>query len=290
MRREVSVLAWMWLPLLCSGVANAKSVLVVQFDRPVVVVVNMKPYTPSGDSVVVEFPDGGEGTQNVRIRNLLGQQQWAGRIDVPAGHKVKLSWELQNMTVGEPELLEPPEERPKLTDQGYDIVDGQLVKLKPGQQQAAPQPAPAPEPRVPRAPSEDPFLTVVEEVSGGGTTPPQAEPPGEEGTDTDASATPAPSGLPPLPAGVGEVWFHNRNTTWTNIHVDGQLHEVRQQDGFRVQLPPGEHMVRIGDFRDKETWWEGKVRVGEGQRLELQFSRADPPRVMDHPDAWTEAP
>jgi hypothetical protein len=129
---------------------------------------------------------------------------------------------------------------------------------------------------------------VVEQVADQDA--PRAEGPSTDAAvaDPDETASGASDDAPPLPPGMGEVHFRNRNTTWTNVYVGDELHELRQNQEFRLQLSAGDHPVRIGDFRDKETWWTGQVRVEAGQRLELQFSRASAPRVMEHPDAWVE--
>lgn len=260
--------AWVVAAGLWATPAEAKGELVVVVDRPCVVVVNMRPYPTTGDSIHVTFEADKAGSQNVRIRNLLGEQTWAGRVEVPDGYRVELKWELGHMNVGQPSLLKA--NLPKLSDRGLYFVDGELVsgpeRRDPAEIRAgARAPAPAP------TSHEDPFLSAVEEASsegGGGGVP--------EG----------PAAAAPAEGGVGKVKLHNRTGSWANVRIDGALTEFRGAFDVELELPSGVRRVEFADFRDKEVWWTGALWVTAGETVELHFSQAVAPSAPDHPDAW----
>lgn len=248
--------------------AEAKGELVVNVDRPCVVVVNMRPYPTTGESIRVEFDSDKTGSQNVRIRNLLGEQTWAGRIEVPDGYRVELKWELGHMNVGDPSQIKA--HLPKLSDRGLYFVNGELVTGPERRDPAEIRAGAKADPAAP-ASSEDPFLSAVADASteGGGGGVPVAE------------AAP-----PPAEGGTGKVKLHNRNGSWANAWIDGTLHEFRGGFDLELTLPSGVHRVEFKDFRDKEVWWSGDLWVWADTTFELQFSQAAPPASLDRPEAW----
>ncbi len=280
--RTLVALGW-WI--VTSPHAHAASRLVVQVDRPCVVVVNMKPYPTQGSAVQIDFPDGKEGEQNLRIRNLLGEQQWAGQVDVPAEKKVVATWELRSMTFGPPEPLQDrpgahDTKRDNLADRGIYVVDGELVHLQPGLdpfevRELARKGKLKPEP-APTAPvsTEDPFLTAVAEassteVAGGG-----------------APTEPAAPTRAPEAGGLGSVQLRNRTGSWANVYVDGAKHEFRGEMEVLLELGTGAHRVEIKDFRDKGTWWAGELWIWPDFTVELHFDQAAPPAALNRAEAW----
>lgn len=240
-------------PLLMSDALGAAE-LVVRTDRPCIVVVNLVPYPTSGGDVTVDLPSGKEGEQNVRIRNLLGEQQWAGKVEVPPDTRRLLKWELGHMNMEPPEPLRG--HRPKLSDR-----DG--PPTRPG---AKPEPAPV-EPL-----PEDPFVSAVadaNEQGGGGNLP-----------------APAPAPEAPPSGGTGAVTLANRTGSWANVRIDGALHEFRGDLAKTVALASGVHRVEIGEFRDKETWWSGELWIWPDFTVELQFSEAAAPVAINRAEAW----
>ncbi len=272
---------WLLLLLITEG-AQAESELVVQTDRPVIVVVNMRPYPTDGGTRHIPFVRAQAGVQKVRIRNLLGEQQWMGSVDLADGHEVTLLWADKGMTVGQPKPLAGADADSvgAIVPQPLVVIEPQLGSehgvgseppVGPAVQLASPEPAStgASSARV------DPFVAAATEgsVSGRGS----AEPPTSEVVE-------------PVGVGLGEVQFRNRTETWTNIVVDGQLHEVRGQPVVTLALPGGLHQVAFRDFQDRGSWWAGRVMVRAGDVVEVQFSKASAPASPRDPGAWQAGP
>ncbi len=244
------------LLLALTGGASAAAEVVVRTDRACVVVVNFAPYPTSGGEVVVRVPDGKEGEQNVRIRNLLGEQQWAGKVDVGPGQRAVLAWASGAMTVGAAEAMparSPPREAP------------------PRPPAPAPAPRPAPAPIAAARPSDDPLVAAVRAAaeSGGG---------GE--LAAVAEVQPPETGWP------ASLTLVNRTGSWANVRLDGELFEFRGELERAVPLGSGVHRVEVRDFRDAVTWWTGELWVWPDDTTALQFSQAAAPAVPGRPDAW----
>ena len=99
---------WMSLLLLLASVspACAGATLRLTADRPVVIVVNLVPYTV-GDMAPVDVPikNGREGAQKITVRNLMGQQVWSDTIVVRENTQVTLAWKDRELQVVDRALL-----------------------------------------------------------------------------------------------------------------------------------------------------------------------------------------
>lgn len=250
------VLASLW-----SSPAAADAEVVVTADRPCIVVVNFAPYpTTGGQDVVVHLPDGREGEQNVRIRTLLGDQQWAGKVTVGPGQRATLVWARGGMTYGAVEALPPPKSKASVP--------------RPSAVRPEPAPTSAPAPFRPAPPGEDPLVAVVRAaaVEGGGGGRPEAEP------------------EPPPTGSAASVTLANRTGSWANVSFDGEVFEFRGERERAIELGSGVHRVEFREFRDTQVWWSGELWVFPDDHLELQFSQAAAPAVPGRPDAWHPSP
>jgi hypothetical protein len=81
--------------LLVSLSADARSRLVVESDRPVVIIVNGLPHpiAASGGEVSIDLGRGSEGYQNVKVVSMLGDQRYKGRVMVPPNTVVRYAWQ-----------------------------------------------------------------------------------------------------------------------------------------------------------------------------------------------------
>lgn len=244
----VVLVAW-W-----SGCARAAAEVVVSTDRPCVVVVNFAPYPTSGSQdVVVRIPDGKEGEQNVRIRNLLGEQQWAGKITAAPGQRATLVWARGGMTYGSVTAMPAPKSKTE-------------VARPPPVRPEAPSPPPVP---IRASTSEDPLIAAVKAGTaegGGGVAPVPLDPP--------------PTGF------AAQVTLQNRTGSWANISLDGEVFEFRGERERALEVGSGVHHVQVREFRDQKVWWTGELWVWPEDALTLQFSQAAPPAVPGRPDAW----
>lgn len=247
--------------LLAHGTARAEARLRLTSDRPIVIVVNLVPYT-FGDGTVhtAEFRDGREGLQNVRVLNLLGQEVWSGQVQVPEGYEVKARWSGRTFEVYDKRRLQ-------------EAAPARLATHQDGKSGAARLDAIAANASTPSA--ETQTLDEVESLLR------QAEP-------ASGAAPPAESGPEPPPAGIpSRLRLVNRTTSWANVYVGDEKLEFRGGvDPVEVELPSGEHRVAFKDFQDKESWGEGRVWVYPDLTVELHFSKNSPPAALNKPEAW----
>ena len=250
---------WLWLLL---SLAQAKSQLIVTTDRPIVVVVNLKPYPLQAGSakLAVDFPDGKEGRQKVMVRSVLGKELWSGTVDVPVGKKVQGEWMAQQMVFGAPVALN----RRRLSDQGLYNVDGEWVysSYEPKAKEVeGPKPGEG----------EDLILDAVSEASG-------EEAVGGVQREEQAVERPAP-GAP------GVLALQNRTTSWANLVVDGEPVEFRGERRKELPVGSGPHQVEVRDFHHERVV-HGVVWVGADATVELHFSETAEPAVPGAPHAW----
>lgn len=250
--------------LLLGSLALAKSQLVITTDRPVVVVVNLKPYPLQGGSakLVVDFPDGKEGAQRVMIRNLLGQEVWSGSVTVPRDQRVAGEWLAGTMQFAPPQSLS----RRRLSDQGLYNVNGEWEYRSS---------APAPGEGQPEGPKpgdgEDLFVDVVAEAS-----------------EADQVGGVVPVEIPPdrpAPGQSATLALQNRTTSWANLVVDGEAVPFRGERRKELPVGSGPHRVEVRDFHDKLVYL-GTVWLPADTVVELQFSETAPPAVPGEPDAF----
>jgi hypothetical protein len=226
------------------------STLVLSSDRPVVILVNALPHTVSDATVTVPIKDGVERA-NVTVLNLLGQRQYEGSVSVAADTTVYARWEGRSFTV---------------------------VRRVSDAPAATPEPAEYTLPEPPDAPTGPDYAAIVASSSLG-----VAAVPAEE-------ASPPATGRLDPGSGPGTLLLVNRNTTWTNVRLDGELYEFRGEPREReLTLTAGPHAVEVWDFQDLKAWWRGTVLVYAGQSVELQFSQHEAPWAVNRPDAWTNA-
>jgi len=263
------MLAGWCLTALLATSAQAKSQLIITSDRPVVVVVNLKPYPLQGgpQKLVIDFPDGKEGRQRMMVRSLIGQSLWTGEIDVPVDKRVEGRW-AGNMTFNPPRDLE----RRKLSDKGLVIVDGKWVY-----QSEAPRIGPADEQEAILEPV-DPTEAYADAVAAAA---------GEEGVGGVVQVEVPPDR--PAPGSPGVLALQNRTTSWANLVVDGKDVEFRGERRKELPIGSGPHQVEVRDFNHKLRF-AGTVWVGPEATVELQFSETAEPAVPGSPDAWESRP
>lgn len=247
--------------LLVHGSANAESRLRLTSDRPIVIVVNLVPYTFADGTVhTVDFKDGREGRQNVRVLNLVGQEVWSGHVDVPKDHEVKARWSGRIFEVyDQRQLPGKAVSRPS----GHPGTSG-AAKLD----------------TIAATTSSGPEVEALEGVEALLKRAP-------EPTTAVTTPTPEPGAQPP-PAGVpSRLRLVNRNTSWANVYVGEEKVEFRGGvDPVELELPSGEHRIAFKDFQDKESWGEGTVWVYPDLVVELHFSKNSPPAALNKPEAW----
>jgi len=254
---------WLLAALLASQ-AFAKSQLIVVTDRPVVVVVNLKPYPVQGGAskLVIDFPDGKEGRQNMMVRSLLGQELWKGTVDVPVGKRVEGRWESRNMYFSPPTGMD----RRRLSDKGLYNVDGEWVYSNKQPASDDDQEAVVEEP--------DPTDLYVDAV---------ADAAGSDGVGGVRKVEIPPDR--PQPGSPGTLALQNRTTSWANLVVDGEAVEFRGERRKELPVGSGPHQVEVRDFHH-ELRFLGTVWIGAGATVELQFSETAAPAVPGQPDAW----
>jgi len=250
-----------WLLVGLSLVASFPSVaaeLVVESDRPVVVVVNFKPHTvAANNSVRVDIPDHKHGNQGVTIRSLLGEQLHSAKVAVARQEVVYCRW----------------------SGRSFEIYKRETQIASAPAPAALPRPAPRPS-SVPVEPApiptlgEDVHLAAVEEAAD-----PEAAPAAHQVEAGPISA--------PASGQVGKVLFVGRTTSWSNVFVDGELlHEFRGDRDFLADLPTGIRQVTMKDFQNKNAWAHGRLFVYPDFQVELQFGQHAEPSAINRPEAW----
>lgn len=257
---------WMWtvLLLLLSTTAHADARLRLTSDRPIVIVVNLVPYTFGNNSVhMVDFKAGKEGRQNVRVLNLVGQEVWRGQVDVPRNMEVRAKWSGRTFEVYDRRPL-PTAPGPRLRSNGPSGAQ-KLDALAASVSSAGPEERSLEDVEALLRHAADGSETQETSTSSGG----------------NGASGPPPAGAPARLALV------SRNSSWSNVYVNDELVEFRgTTDPVEVPLPSGEHRVVIKDFQDKQTWWRGRVWVYPELTVELQFSKNAEPRSLNQPEAW----
>lgn len=273
---------WVAAWLAWGAPAHAASQLVLTSDRPVIIVVNAKPHSMTGspdEKIVVKFENGEEGHQNVRVRNLLGVQQWAGKVEVPRGHRITGWWNGKTFDMYKDEAL-PSARLAESRDRqaGQRTTDAaeraRLYRMRSG--------GGFPDPPIPEEdshPLDDPYADAVREAGTSSAVPP------DEAGDPVAIEDEAPA---PLPAagGTGTLRLVHRTTSWANAYVDGELVEFRGDSAQELPLSTGPHDVVFRDFRDKEEWSRGTVYVYPDFVVELQFGQHAAPRAINRAEAF----
>lgn len=246
--------------LVVHGSAQAESRLHVTSDRAIVIVVNLVPYTFADGTVhTVDFKNGREGRQNVRVMNLIGQEVWSGQVDVPKDLEVKARWSGRVFEVYDQRPLKqaPAASRPAgLSQSGATKLDGLASNSSaPNPQEQALEGVEALVKRAPATSSPLPAEAV--------------------------GAAPPPTGVP------ARLRLVNRTASWANVYVGDQKLEFRgTTDPVDLELPSGEHRVAIKDFQERESWGEGVIIVYPDFVVELHFSKNTPATVLNRPEAW----
>jgi len=259
--------AWLSLWMTMSG-ALAKSQLEVTTDKPVVVVINLKPYPVQGGAakLKIDFPDGKEGRQRMMVRNLLGQELWSGMVDVPVGKRVEARWENRDIYIAPPKSMS----RRRLSDKGLYNVDGEWVYSNKVPEEGS-------DDQLAQLEGVDPtelFVDVVAEAS--------------DSEDVGGVAREEAPVHRPAAGSPGTLALQNRSTSWANLVVDGEPIEFRGERRKELPVGSGPHVVQVRDFHN-ELRFEGTVWIGADATVELQFSESVAPAVPGAPDAWEPA-
>lgn len=277
MRYLLCILLW-----LATSSAWANSTIKLESKRPIVVVVNARPYPLNGQLPVdVKLKPGKEGLQNFTVRSLTGQILWSGQFLVPAHQIVTLTWDGDTLSVT-----------------GRKSVR-QRVKLS---MQQAPGTEPGGLASQDLTTAEDRLLDLAAQDDG----PSAAQ--DTDGADADLEATnpspePAPALPPPrertpdgtialVPADDPSASMLNleaRNSSWGNIYLDGALIWEHRNVGLsrRIFLSAGPHTLIIKDFRDKDTWLSGTVVTTTGEPVTILFGANQPTDTLGPDGCWT---
>ncbi len=272
---------WLILGLAIAAPANAESRLKLITDRPMVIVVNMIPYTVGTDHPVnVEFKDGKEGTQRITVRNMLGQVVHQGTVVVPRDFVVTVAWRDRQLEVVDRKLLKH--------STGYNAGRGKRKQAGHSELDALA--------KSPEEPQAD-LLSLAASDEG--------QPTGEGGSGLgpvaneltiQETAEPAPSPTPQsagkgttqvveskvLPGGDGAdsatIRLHPQSQSWANVWIgDQKVWEYRGKgDVLEVKLAPGAHPLVVKDFRDQNGWGAGVLTLGANESSSVHFSMSQP--------------
>ena len=100
---------FLMLATLLAMPAMAKSKMVLTSDRAIIVLVNGLPRTmTAGGRTTFEFPDGKEGFQYIKVNSVLGELRHEGKVEVPRGMVVRVSWKGRMLRVESSERIGNP--------------------------------------------------------------------------------------------------------------------------------------------------------------------------------------
>lgn len=277
--------ALMVLLYLCASQAWAGSTLQLTSERPIVVVVNARPFALNGRFPVnVTIKDAKSGLQSVSVRTLTGQVLWSGDILVNEAQVVTLTWNGKEMNVTGRRAIQrrvrmntiqmPGTEPGGLTSQDTTLPEDRLLELVGQNEDGSDSEAPDP--------TEDMPLEGPPETEDATTALPAPLPPRERTPDGVIELI--PRGEP----GAAVLDLEARNSSWGNIYLDDELIWEHRNVGLsrRVYLPAGPHRLVIKDFRDRDLWLAGTVVTSTEEPVTLLFGANQPTDFKGAEGCW----